>query len=925
MTVCLGARTAFSFMRGFGKPEEWRERCEEIGVTHFCVADWGGTWGHKPFADAFKGSKVKLLFGVSLAVTDGLSKDSSYSSVTLIAKKSTAEMYGAVTLAHQQTFYRPRLTWGQVAELRDCVVIVNDLLPRHSRYASKYPFLPYAPAFPSPQHRAGFKLVTTIGNQPGDGLPLLRDREVKSHFPDVDIDFMKIAKSCVAELAHGSIIEMDGDLEALARAGAASLGIDLNMQRDYANRLEHELRVIREKNFENYFLFVNDLVSWAKPRMLVGPGRGSAGGSLLCYFLGITAVDPIRFGTMFERFIDIARPDLPDIDLDFPDTRREEVFEYLRLQYGADRVARLGTITEFKGKSALNDTARATGVPFDVAREIGKWTEGAGQGVTIKLKDVFEYEEVKPLLEKHTDMRLAELIDGHPRHHGVHAAGVCVTNEPVTRYGSVDKAGVIQMDMKSAESLGLVKMDALGLRTLSVIQETCDLAGVDTKTLYTLDWQDQGVYERIFNADRMTGIFQFEGPAVRELLRQVKIDRFDDLCAITSLARPGPLVGGAAAAWIRARNGEAVEEFLHPSLESTYGNIVYQEQFMAIARDIAGFPEPEVNGMRRAVGKKDIEKLRAYREMFVEGATAYFSRTGTNAPDSGPMDDNIPERERAAELWDEICDFGSYAFNFSHAVSYSMISFISAYLKLHYPLEFATAQLRHAADDDGAKNMLRELIEEGYEYVPFDYNKSMATWAIVDGKLYGGFDSVRGIGARTASALLAKRTADTEGWLSGLTESQRIKITKPFNTPWHDLTYFGEKYKALYDDPEGFKRPYARSGFRGPIMRIKDIPDHKGNYAFVGRIMRRQVRDMNDPDRLAKRNGQRLERDNKFANLFIEDDTGEIACTINRFKYKLFEDVIDGPIEGKDFFFRGDIIEDGRKWIFLSTVVELEE
>jgi DNA polymerase-3 subunit alpha len=213
----------------------------------------------------------------------------------------------------------------------------------------------------------------------------------------------------------------------------------------------------------------------------------------------------------------------------------------------------------------------------------------------------------------------------HPSTHGVHASGVVVTDEPVCKYGAVDREGVLSMDMREAEQQGLVKMDVLGLRTMSVIQDCCDLAGIDAKGLYDLDWNEQAVLDRVFNADRVTGIFQFEGHAVRNLMKQVTVDKFDDLCALTSLARPGPLIGGAAGGWVKARNGEAVGDILHPSLEETHGVICYQEQFMAIARDIAGFDIPSVNAMRKAVAKKDPAKLASFREMFVNGTSAHFA------------------------------------------------------------------------------------------------------------------------------------------------------------------------------------------------------------------------------------------------------------------------------------------------------------
>jgi DNA polymerase III alpha subunit len=940
--IILDAHTDYSFMRGFGTPEQWLNRAKAVGVKTLGIADYCSTWGHAPFQKAFKGSGIKLLYGVQIPVVSLLDKDPRHSLVTLIAKASTDELYAAMTQAQSQTYYRPRLTWRQVGELKDCVVIINELLRSQVRSVPSTAFaahslehdlklprvLAYGPCYPTPEDHVGFEIFQAasenhrIGEISSEKFHLLTQGEQNSRFDGYWPSTMaEIDAVCIAEPPHGKLLDMGvqgnkaAKLGRMAIGGALKLGLAGMDQGDtyprffddsYYLRLEEELAIIADKKFEDYFFFVAEIIGWAKERMFVGPGRGSAGGSLLCYLLGITMVDPLQFGTLFERFIDVTRSDLPDIDIDFPDTRREEVFDYMKQRWGAAHVARLGTLSLLGGKSAINMVARATEVPFEASREIGKFTEGAGQGITISPQWIFDHvQEVQPILARYPSLRLASVVDGHVSHHGVHASGVVVTDDPVRRYGTVDKLGILSMDMRTAEDIGLVKLDALGLRTLSVIQETCDLIGIDPKTLYNLDWNDKTILDGVFNADHVTGIFQFEGHATRNLMKQVRVDRFDDLCALTSLSRPGPLVGGAAGGWVKARNGEAVGAMLHPALEETYGVICYQEQFMWIARDVAGFDIPQVNGMRRAVSKKDPEKLRGYRDAFITGSTAKLGA------------------DRAAELWEEICEFGSYAFNKAHAVAYSMISFMTAHLKHTYPLQFAVAQLRNAADDDQIKNLLRELTEEGYKYVPFDAERSAASWSIRDGVLFGGFDSIRGIGTKTADRLIVARDSGRGGWLDKLTDAQRIKIEKA-ELRWTSISYFSEKYVELYKNPDTFRSENTPKGIKPPVFRIKDIPDAKGNYAFIGRITKLNVVDDDAPDRVAKRDGKKRGKDHTFINVSVEDDTGEISGTINRFKYDQFQWLVDLDRNGKDFLFRGNIIESGRRWLFYDNVIELK-
>jgi DNA polymerase III alpha subunit len=945
--INLSNRTDYSFLRGYGTPQQWLDRCKQIGCTAFAVTDYCSTWGHVPLAKAFKDSGVKLIFGVQIPVCTLLEKDPKHALVTLLAKNDAgvAELYRALTLAHSQTYYRPRLTWNQLAEIHDCFVIVNDAYPSDYKSIQKVPgimiglgarknhmfaftksdiacvMFPTA-TFPSMEHREAFALVQRIGMHEDVPQHMMRVEEWSAAtLPQQALpsgpewqwieNAGRIADECNATLTRATQLKVQRPLtpEWIAER-AARRGINI-VEGAYADRLRYELGVIQEKGLADYFAFVADLCDWAKDRMFVGPGRGSSGGSLLCYILGITEVDPMVHGTLFERFIDVTRSDWPDIDVDFPANEREKVFDYLRDKYGQDHVARLGTLSLFGGKSAINDTGKALGVPYSETRNLGKITEGSSAG----LSELFANDDnAKAILANHPELGRATSIEDHPRHHGVHAAGVVVTNEPITTFGAIDRQGTISLDLKQAETLNLIKMDALGLRTLDVIQDACDEIGMDPRELYKLDLNDDKVFEAVFRANAVTSIFQFEGHAVRGLLKSIAVDRFDDLCVLTSLARPGPLVGGAASRWVACRNGEATWESIHPDLDATFGLIVFQEQAMAVVRDLAGFDPAQVNGFRKAVGKKDTEKLLSYRTAFLEGATA---RLGL---------------EKAQTLWDEMCEFGSYAFNKSHAVAYSMLSYMSAWLKTYYPAQFALANLKHAKDDEHTKQMLREL--NGIKFIPFDAEVSEATWSIQQGVLYGGFDSIIGIGIKTARDLVQKRfqwreanafrDAQDGTWLQSLTTSQREKLTRQYNTPWHTLSYFKERYNGLYNSPLAYRCEGVPAGFKGPIFMIADIPEEKGNYAFLGRVVRKAQRDKNSPEEVAKRNGQKLATNTYFINLTIQDDSGEVGATINRFKATNFDWLLSENLAGRDFFFRGNIIENGKRWIFIDNIVELK-
>jgi DNA polymerase-3 subunit alpha len=702
-------------------------------------------------------------------------------------------------------------------------------------------------------------------------------------------------------------------LEALLHDGVKDrFGGDLPA--GYTERLDRELTLIREKGFDDYFRFVADVVRWAKGRFLVGPGRGSSGGSLLCYLLGITDVDPIVHGTLFERFLDPSRSDLPDIDVDFPDVARDQVIGYLRDTYGEAHVAKLGTVSEWHGASAINDVARVKDVGRERVNALKRSLEGAQPAqsaggvhkVTLEAA-VATVDACRDALAAAPELGLAMQLEDIPRHSGVHAAGVIVSGDPVCRYGSVDKQGTLAVDGSNAERIGLLKFDALGLRYLSVIQRCIDLAGLEPNDYHNIlsDLGPDGTTSpevwKVFTEDRVTGIFQFDGHAVRELTKKIKVERFSDLCALTSLARPGPLYSGQAAIWCARRTGEIEWEHEHPGLaeitEETYGMIVYQEQAMAVVRELAGFDGAEVNAFRKAMGKKLPEKVAAMRERFIAG----FREKHDNLPGHSIA----YNKETAEKIFDMLEEYSGYAFNKSHAVAYSMISYVCAWLKAHYPLEFTCAQLSTMADEAKTKALLRELKSEGFYYVPFDIDKSGANWEIIDGKVYGGFTAVRGIGMRTAEACLKLRANDPEGWKAELTTVQRNKLLSPYNTPWHDLTRLAETYAEAYENP------VSVGVRRGPVMNIDEIPERKGSYCFIATIRKIVERVKDDGT--------------KFINLYVEDDSGEAGMTINRYKYDDWKWLLEGDHTGKDCLFRADIIADGRKWFFMSKMKELSK
>lgn len=524
-------------------------------------------------------------------------------------------------------------------------------------------------------------------------------------------------------------------------------------------RLEYELETIERMGYADYFLITWDFIRYAHERGIVtGPGRGSSAGSLVAYVLGITNVDPLKYGLLFERFLNPERVSMPDIDVDFNDERRDEVIEYVVEKYGRDRVAQIITFGTMAARAAVRDVGRALNVPYGEVDRVAKLIPNA-LGVTIDAA-LETVPELKAWCEQ--DARIAALVgmarkvEGFPRHASTHAAGVVISREPLTdvvplQEGSA-QAALTQYSMEYLEALGLLKMDFLGLRTLSIIERTLgwvrELHGTE------VDWQsvseeDPATYE-LLSRGETTGVFQLESAGMRRVLRELKPTRFEDVISVLALYRPGPM--DFIPKYIAAKHGKAKVTYPHPSLEpilrDTYGIIVYQEQIMQIASKMAGFSLGEADLLRRAVSKKKREELDEQREKFVAGSV----RQGYAAED-------------AHAVYDMIVRFADYGFPRAHATAYAVLAFQTAYLKAHYPVEFMAAMLTaNISNQRKVAEYVDECRRMGIAVLPPDVNESSVLFTPVrrEDQTFAvrfGLAAVKNVGIQAIESILSARAS----------------------------------------------------------------------------------------------------------------------------------------------------------------------
>jgi len=534
---------------------------------------------------------------------------------------------------------------------------------------------------------------------------------------------------------------------------------------EYRQRLEYELQVIRQMGYVDYFLIVWDFIRYARENGIrVGPGRGSAAGSLVAYTLEITSVDPIRYSLLFERFLNPERVTMPDIDIDFCYERRSEVIDYVVHKYGEDRVAQIITFGTMAARAVIRDVGRALDIPYAEADQIAKMIPFQ-IGMTIdkalelnpELKARYEEDETTAEL-----INTAKLLEGMPRHASTHAAGVVISKDPITEYVPLQKNDDIittQFPMGQLEELGLLKMDFLGLRTLTVIRDAVDLVqknhGVRVD-IDNLDMNDPNVY-RLIGEGRTSGIFQLESAGMTQFMKELQPSSLEDIIAGISLYRPGPM--DSIPKYIRNKNNPDQVTYEHPLLEKildvTYGCIVYQEQVMQIVRELAGYSYGRSDLVRRAMAKKKHDIMEKERENFIYGITDDEG----NVIVEGAVRNGVDEKT-ASRIFDQMMDFASYAFNKSHAAAYAVVAYQTAWLKHYYPVEFMAATLNSfVGNSDKISFYVQECRQEGIEVLPPDVNESDVRFTVVNGKIRFGMAAVKNVGENAVRELIDERNS----------------------------------------------------------------------------------------------------------------------------------------------------------------------
>ncbi|WP_243299620.1 DNA polymerase III subunit alpha [Bacillus litorisediminis] len=537
-------------------------------------------------------------------------------------------------------------------------------------------------------------------------------------------------------------------LRELCLEGLEKRGIDKNQR--YLERLQYELKIIQEMGFSDYFLIVWDFMRYAhEQKILTGPGRGSAAGSLVSYVLFITDVDPIEHGLLFERFLNPERVSMPDIDIDFPDHKRDQVIDYVVKKYGKTHVAQIITFGTFAAKAALRDVARIFGLSGSELEQLSRWISNSSS-----LREA--YEQSEPLRQwieaspQHKRLfQTARKIEGLPRHTSTHAAGVVMSEFPLTDLvplqGSVEEAYLTQYPMEILEELGLLKMDFLGLRNLTILEMILDSIKQSTGkelSLKEIPPNDQKTFQLLADG-KTSGIFQLESDGMRSVLQRLKPTSFEDIVAVNALYRPGPMEN--IPTFIARKHGKEPIEYWHRDvaeiLQPTYGVLVYQEQIMQVASKMAGFSLGEADLLRRAVGKKKKEVLDQEREHFVKGATQKGYDTQT-----------------ANQVYDFIVRFANYGFNKSHAVAYSLIAYQLSYLKTHYPLAFMAALLTSViGNEDKTKQYVTELKEMGFSVYPPSLHKSGYTYLVEKEGLRFPLSAIKGVGVAAVREIFQVR------------------------------------------------------------------------------------------------------------------------------------------------------------------------
>jgi DNA polymerase III alpha subunit len=882
---------------------------------------------------------MKPIYGVELGVTSLLGiKRPATSFWSFFALNKLRTINELVYQTTNKPGHYPLLDYDEACCATDMIKIADNKVQLHDVYPHDNFYIALAPSTPIGLFREAksrcFNFIASSDNvfpYPEDRIPyhtllyknaetasypqyILTDEQWRASLPYIvtDDDAQQAINNrneamlrCNAKLLKADVFKPKSSfsLKDMCVEGARELGIDLN-DPVYAARMERELKMIYDKGFQDYFYIVADMMRFAKQHMMVGPGRGSSSGSLLCYLTGITAVDPIKFGLLFERFIDVTRTDLPDIDLDFSDVKRHLVFDYIREKYGFEHVARLGSVMSYKPKSILNTAGAALGIPKwlcdKVADTLIERSSADSRAMQTFEETFYDTEIGRKILNEYPEISAVFEVEDHATNAGQHAAGIAITSGEVLDYVAIDgRVGAIMADKYDAEILNILKIDCLGLSQLSIFERALELIGEEPKNgfLEALPLDDPKAFE-VLNKKQFSGIFQANGKSLQILFQSIHTDKFFDLVAITSLSRPGPVAAGGAVRWTRKRMGTEPTTYRHPSMEpylkETYGEVVFQEQIMAICRDIGKMPFSEIEKVRRAMSKSlGVEAIKEWGQSFKRGA----------------LENGLSE-ELIDVIWGELTQFGAWAFNQSHALSYSLITYWCCWLKAHHPVEFAAATLDNEGEPMKQLRLLRELDAEGIKYIPLDVKYSTDKWNIkVEGGkkiLVGPLTNIKGVGPVTVRKIMESRATGAP-----LSNALTVKLLEA-----------STKIDSLTPIRDAVEKLQPNMVFAAPPVDISELEaGMPGEYRILALVKRIQPRDENDLHSIAKRDGRKLDGPSWSLNLFMHDDTDEILCKIDRYDYVQNKDYMDKyGIQGDSIFAIAGRIPRGFRMILISKI-----
>jgi DNA polymerase-3 subunit alpha len=694
----------------------------------------------------------------------------------------------------------------------------------------------------------------------------------------------------------------------------------------YKERVKYEMSLISQKGFVDYFLMVSDIVKFCKdvegrpeefsqyPFVAVGPARGSAAASLVCYLMRITEIDPMMFPTLiFERFIDLNRHDLPDIDLDFDDEWRWLVKAYAEWKYGADKVGNIGTFVKYKGKNSLDDVATAFQIPKYEIDEVKKLliTRSSGDlraGSTIE-DSIEMFPKVKEVFERFPELYKSQKLEGNYRGMSIHAAGLVIANGPLTDVCAVytktdsktkETVQVVSLDKYDAEYLNVLKLDALGLNTMALCRIALEHIGMSLAELYAQPLDQEEVI-RGFQENDVVGVFQFDGRAMRSVNQGVSPDNFMEVADVNALARPGPLHSGATAEYIDVKHGRKAATHYHDIIDEitkhTNYQIVYQEQILQVVRNLGMFSWEEAARIRKIISKKRGEQeFNQQRDKFIDGAATH----GMNGKD-------------ANAVFSMLATAGAYAFNAAHCVSYGMLAYWTMYLKRRYPEAFYIGALRKYDPKTKMGPLLADLSKHGRDLKvkPLHPNKSEVTWSAKEGFLYPGFTQVKGVGDVTGPAIIAKRNelGRFASWrdiqkVHGIGPSAIEKLIAFRNDPDPFLlAALTDKLEAMREEliagvPTGPNSPFC---LPRPTHTADEIPYERTptnvSVTWLGVVRNRNLKDLFESHH--SKTGNHLDPNsvknpelNEWVVMYCEDDADVVTVTVDRWKYPKFKDII---------------------------------